>query len=95
MKEMLSNCSKMMGFDSTLIIKNQWSMTDEDKVVDKQYSDSNKNKYFGIYRTLTKMKKLLENAGFDFETVDLYPKELNKYEDTHEYALICRKIKRK
>ena len=94
MKELLSNCNKMMDVDSTLIIKNQWSMTDIDKVVDKQYSDSNANKYFGIYRTLNKMKELLENAGFDFKAIDLYPSELNRYTDTHEYALICKKIKK-
>ena len=39
------------------------------------------------------MKKLLENTGLDFETIDLYPKKLNRYEDTHEYALICRRKK--
>ena len=93
MKELLNNCNKMMSDDSTLIIKNQWSMLENDKVVDKEYSDANKNRYFGIYRTLEKMKTLLSNAGFDFEKVDLYPDDLNRYTDTHEYALICKKTK--
>lgn len=95
MQELLWNCGRMMNNDSTLIIKNQWSMLGQDKVVDKEYSDNNKNRYYGIYRTLDKMDDLLSDAGFNFDAVDLYPSDLNRYSDTHEYALICKKkIKR-
>ena len=44
MQELLWNCGRMMNNDSTLIIKNQWSMLGQDKVVDKEYSDNNKNR---------------------------------------------------
>ncbi len=93
MEELLANCNKMMDDNSTLIIKNQWSTSDEDFVVDKQYSESNTNKYFGIYRSVKKMQELLTNQGFNFDLVDLYPSEskLNLYSNTHEYALVCKK----
>lgn len=88
----ISNCINMMKNESVLIIKNQWSTNEEDVIVNKQYSDTNKNKYYGIYRSLTKMKTLIEKYKMSCEIVDIYPKNMNSYENTHEYALICKKI---
>ncbi len=82
-----------MDENSTFIIKNQWSMGEDDLVIDKQYSETNTNGYFAIYRTIQKMKDLAAKYGFDVETIDLYPSELNLYSNTHEYALICKKTK--
>lgn len=90
-ESVLKNCSQMMDEDSTFIIKNQWSMESEDLVVDKQYSDTNTNSYYAVYRTISKMKELASNYGFNVDVIDIYPAELNKYSNTHEYALICKK----
>lgn len=90
----INNCYNMMGDDSTFILKNQWSTSNEDYVVNKQYSDSNKNKYFGIYRSLNRMKKILEECKMQCEIVDIYPSDMNNYSNTHEYAFICKKLKK-
>lgn len=88
----IKNCIQMMNNSSVLIIKNQWSTMDDDLIINKQFSIDNDTQYYAVYRSLLKMKKLLIENGFKFEIIDLYPAELNLYDNTHEYALVCRKV---
>ena len=90
----INNCYNMMSDNSTFILKNQWSTSDDDYVVNKQYSDNNKNKYFGIYRSLNRMKQILEACKMTYEVADIYPSNMNNYNNTHEYAFICKKLKK-
>lgn len=94
LKCILNNCFNMMNNDSHLIIKNQWSLSNDDLIINKQYSNTNKNQYYGIYRSLPKIKSILDEMGFSYIINDLYSQELNKYENTHEYAFICKKKSR-
>ena len=69
----IKNCLLMMHDNSILIIKNKWALSDDDYIIDKEYSKTNKNRYYCIYRSLEKMKKLLERYGLSYEIVDIYP----------------------
>lgn len=90
----LRNCQHMMNHDSTFIIKNQWSITEEDYTVNKEYSAENKNRYFATYRSLNRMSSILAQNNFSYDIIDIYPKEMNPYGNTHEYAFVCKKKKR-
>jgi len=75
------------SFSGKVIVKNQFGV-DEDVVVD-GYSDELNTYYFSQYRHLNKEIELLESIGFTIEeVVDIYPKEYNRWENTHFYALV-------
>jgi len=78
------------SFNGTLIIKNQFGLND-DVIVD-GYSKELDSYYFSEYRYLQKEIDLLKNIGFKIdEVVDIYPKEYNRWENTHFYAIVCKK----
>ena len=87
------DCVNMLNDNGTLIIKNQWSLLEKDKEINKIYSAKNSNMYYCIYRTLENMKNILEQNGLSCDSYNIYPDDLNNYFDTHEYALICRRKK--
>lgn len=89
--KVLSNIKKMLTKEGTLIIKNQWGINEEVKV--NKFSEGLNHQYYAIYRKLKEMLILLNNHGFKVEVNDIYPEEMNKWKNTHEYALICKKIK--
>ncbi|MDD6223634.1 MAG: NTP transferase domain-containing protein [bacterium] len=91
LNDVLKNCIDMMHDNSVFIIKNQWSIEQTDYIVNKEYSDKNKNQYYGIYRSLHNMKKILSSYNLSYQLIDIYPSEMNKYENTHEYAIVCKK----
>jgi len=90
---LINNCKKMMDENSVFIIKNQWSTSDENYIVNKQYSDNNNNMYYGNYRAIIKMIELFQKENISYEIIDIYPKQMNNYENTHEYAFVCKKNK--
>jgi len=48
--------------------------------------------YFSYYRDLEKEKELLKEIGFKIkQVVDIYPKEYNRWNNTHFYAIVCEK----
>ena len=78
------------SFNGTLIIKNQFGLND-DVIVD-GYSKELDSYYFSEYRYLQKEIDLLKNIGFKIDkVVDIYPKEYNRWENTHFYAIVCKK----
>ncbi len=75
--------------DGTLIVKNQFGV--EEDVVVNGYSEELKTNYYSEYRHIEKEKKMLRELGFNsIDTIDIYPPEYNRWDNTHFYALICR-----
>ena len=75
--------------NGVLIIKNQFGVNED--VIVNGYSEELQTNYYSEYRHLEKEKSLLKNIGFeDIETVDIYPPEYNRWDNTHFYALICK-----
>lgn len=84
---------KVMRFlkdDGVLVVKHQMGI-EEDVVVD-GYSKELESNYFSEYRWIKKERELLRGVGFgDIETIDIYPPEYNRWDNTHFYALVCKK----
>jgi len=84
----LRNCKSMLSEDGVLIIKNQFGV--DGKVVVDRYSEELNSNYYAEYHKLVDMLALLDRLEFQTDVVDIYPPELNRWTNTHEYALICR-----
>ncbi len=85
--QIYKNCHSMLAEGGTLIIKHQ-SGVKEDIVVDK-YSEVIGDSYHALYRQKEKDVKLMEKY-FQVETIDIYPKRLNPWPNTHFYAYVCK-----
>ena len=73
-----------------LIIKNQFGLK-KDVIVD-GYSKELNSYYFSEYRFIEKETTLLKSIGFkNIEIIDIYPKEYNRWKDTHFYAIVAKK----
>jgi HAD superfamily phosphoserine phosphatase-like hydrolase len=80
----------LLNNDGSLIIKNQMGVKED--VVINGYSEELKTNYYSEYRHIDKEIKLLKEIGFLFiDKYDIYPPEYNRWENTHFYALVCRK----
>lgn len=88
LNETLNNVRKMLNNDGTFIIKNQWGI-DKELIVD-NYSENLKSFYYSKYRKLDDMIKVLEKIGYRTEIYDIYPESFNKWDNTHEYAILCK-----
>tara|TARA_B100000683_G_C12354384_1_gene500352 strand:+ start:111 stop:407 length:297 start_codon:yes stop_codon:yes gene_type:complete len=87
--QIYNNAFRMLRSQGELIVKNQFGTPDERTV--NGWSDNLKAHYFANYRTLKKEVSLLESAGFDqIEIRDIYPRELNPWDNTHYYALVAK-----
>lgn len=84
-------CRGLLKREGTLIIKHACGI-EEDILVDK-YSNELKENYYALYRQLDKEQQLLSQF-FSVETIDVYPKRLNPWDNTHFYAFICRTSQR-
>ncbi len=82
------NMSSLLNKKGTFIVKHQ-SGIGGDVMVD-NYSQQIGDTYHALYRHIEKDKRLLEKY-FDVTIVDVYPKKLNPWPDTHFYAFICTK----
>jgi len=78
---------KMLKKDGTIIIKHQCGRSK--KVIIDKFSEELNHHYHAVYRELDSEVKNLEKF-FHVEIVNIYPKELNKWNDTHHYAFICK-----
>jgi len=73
-----------------LIIKNQFGLK-KDVIVD-GYSKELNSYYFSEYRFIKKEINLLKSIGFkNIEVIDIYPKEYNRWDNTHFYAIVAKK----
>ncbi len=89
--DLLSKVASVMKDDSVFIIKNQFGINEE--VVVNNFSDNLQCFYYAKYRKLADMCKMIIDFGFSCEIIDIYPSYINKYNNTHEYALVLRKEK--
>ena len=84
---------KIIGFikdQGTLVIKNQMGVN-EDVLID-GYSEELGTQYYSQYRQIDKEIQLLKQIGFtEIEKIDIYPPEFNRWDNTHFYALVCKK----
>jgi len=76
--------------EGILVVKNQMGVA-EDVLVNK-FSEELQTKYFSEYRSVENEKKIMKSVGFEIvDVIDIYPPEFNRWENTHFYALICKK----
>lgn len=80
------SCSKMMAEDSVFIVKNQCGIANE-VLIDK-FSEELGTHYHARYPHFEDQFSKL-STFFKVELVDIYPNEINRWEDTHFYAFIC------
>ncbi|GGG72245.1 class I SAM-dependent methyltransferase [Paenibacillus radicis (ex Gao et al. 2016)] len=89
-KLIYSRIGKILPQEGTLIVKNQMGIKED--VVINGWSDELQTNYFAEYRTVDSEIALLNNLGFQkIERVDIYPPQYNRWDNTHFYALICKK----
>lgn len=86
-QRLYSNCARMLTEDGVLIVKHQCGVKEE-IVVDK-YSDELQTHYNARYPSVGEERALLQEH-FQTEVIDVYPAEINRWENTHFYAYVCR-----
>lgn len=87
-KKIYKNCSDLLNDKGVLIIRQQYGIR-EDVIIDK-FSQQIGENFYTYYRQLNKELKILEK-WFDVTVIDILPKRLNPWPNTHHYALICKK----
>lgn len=79
---------KNLKKEGKIIVKNQFGIIKD--VLIEGYSKELKNFYFSHYRHIDKEVKILQNIGYtNFEVIDIYPPECNRWANTHFYAIVC------
>jgi len=91
-RSLYERCQKMLTKRGVLIVKHACGV-EEDIVVDK-YSEAISDWYYAVYRWVDKEKNLLSEY-FNVKIVDIYPPELNPWENTHFYAFVCNEKREK
>lgn len=86
-QQLYANCSQMLAEDGLLIVKHQCGVREE-IVVDK-YSEELQSHYHARYPSVSEERALMEQI-FKTEVIDVYPAEINRWENTHFYAYVCR-----
>ncbi len=89
MKTVCNNCRNMLKDEGYLIIKHACGVR-EDVYVDK-FSEQLGYWYCAEYRHVAKEEELIKAQGFDVEVIDIYPAELNPWDNTHYYAFAAKK----
>jgi len=79
---------KYLKQNGNLIIKHQFGIKED--VVVEGWSSELKCNYFSEYRQIDSEAELLKEIGFNSVLIrDIYPKECNRWENTHFYAIIA------
>lgn len=92
LEDLLKKVANAMNEKSIFIIKNQFGI--EEEVVVNNYSEGLQCFYYAKYRKLADMCKMVQDHGFSCEVVDIYPAYVNKYKNTHEFALVLKRKKK-
>ncbi len=93
-KRIYQKTLKFLKDNGMLVIKNQMGIYGD--VLVNGYSEELGAQYYSHYRQVDKEIELLQEIGFaEIEKIDIYPAEFNRWENTHFYALICKKYKTK
>lgn len=86
--QIYKKCYTLLKKGGVIIIKNQFGINETVEI--SGYSEENKTNYYAQYRHIDKETNILKNIGFqNIETYDIYPKEANRWENTHFYALVA------
>lgn len=89
-KIIYQKCFDMMKQDSILVVKNQFGISQD--VTIEEFSKEQNREYFSQYRLLSKEMQILKNIDFkDIQAIDIYPKECNRWDNTHFYAIVAKK----
>lgn len=88
-QKIYSKIEDILDDNGVLLIKHQCGV-DDDVVVDR-FSENLNTEYFAFYRAWAKEKSLLDKYFDNVEVIDIYPRALNVWENTHFYAFACRK----
>lgn len=71
-----------------IIVKNQFGVTDD--VIVSGYSEELGKDYFSHYRHIQKEVSIISSQGYEkVKIFDIYPKECNRWENTHFYAIVA------
>jgi spermidine synthase len=87
-KRLYENCFTMLKNDGVFIVKNQCGVKDE--VIIDTYSDELKANYYARYPFVESQQAQL-SSFFNVERLDIYPKKMNLWDNTHFYAFIAKK----
>lgn len=84
-----SNIYSMLDCGGVFILKNQFGINKTKTVYGSKHLGKD---YYAQYRLLDFEISRLKDIGYRaVETHDIYPPESNKWNDTHFYALVCKK----
>lgn len=84
-----NNSYSMVKNGGLFILKNQFGIKETKTVTSSKEVGKN---YFSQYRFLDFEIERLKDIGFqDIKVHDIYPQEANRWNDTHFYALVCKK----
>ena len=81
--------ANLVEASGTVIVKHACGVK-EDVLVD-SYSKEIGDNYYALYRHLEREIALLEEF-FTVDIINIYPKRLNPWENTHFYAFVCKRI---
>lgn len=89
-KIIYKNVYNKLPKNGIFIVKNQMGVTED---VNIHYSSELNSNYFAQYRFVDKEIINLETIGFTLiEKKDIYPASYNRFENTHFYALVLKKL---
>jgi HAD superfamily phosphoserine phosphatase-like hydrolase len=76
----------LLDKDGVILVKNQFGI--DSNVYVEGYSEELGNNYYSEYRSVEHEKNIISKASLQLVNVyDIYPKEYNRWQDTHFYAL--------
>lgn len=86
-RDLYERCQSMLSSTGTFIVKHQCGLAGE-LIVDKHSTELDAH-YHARYPDYQSQSELL-GKYFAVSTVDIYPPEFNRWENTHFYAFVCR-----
>jgi SAM-dependent methyltransferase len=81
-------CRSLLNHNGTLIVKHQCG-TRKNELID-HYSEELESNYLALYRHVDLDSLLLGNIFNNVQVIDIYPPRLNRWDNTHFYAFVCR-----
>jgi len=85
------NCKKHLTPNGVLLVKHQYGI-EEDVVVD-HYSEQIGSDYHAVYRRAEMEHSLLSSIFANILQHDIYPDNLNKWDNTRFYSFVCKNNK--
>lgn len=80
----------MLKNNGHLIVKHQSAVKEDVEII--KFSDKLQSNYFALYRHKDKDESLLTQQGFNVQSIDIYPNDMNPWDNTHHYAYVAKKV---